>query len=25
VKDEDLLAILKRIGEINPGIHFKTR
>ncbi|MCU0595239.1 MAG: hypothetical protein MUC98_07240 [Desulfobacterota bacterium] len=25
VRDEDLLAILKRIGEINPGIDFKTR
>jgi hypothetical protein len=25
VKNPDLLAILKRIGEINPGIHFKTK
>lgn len=25
VKNADLLAILKRIGEINPGIHFKTK
>jgi energy-coupling factor transporter transmembrane protein EcfT len=25
VKNADLLAILKRIGEINRGIHFKTR
>jgi hypothetical protein len=25
VKDDDLLAILKRVGEINPGIRFKTR
>ncbi len=25
VKNADLLAILKRIGEINPGIHYKTK
>jgi hypothetical protein len=25
VKNTDLLAILKRIGEINTGIHFKTK
>jgi energy-coupling factor transporter transmembrane protein EcfT len=25
VKNADLLAILKRIGEINSGIHFKTK
>ena len=25
VRNTDLLAILKRIGEINPGIHFKTK
>jgi energy-coupling factor transporter transmembrane protein EcfT len=25
LKNADLLAILKRIGEMNPGIHFKTK
>lgn len=25
VRNTDLLAILKRIGEMNPGIHFKTK
>jgi hypothetical protein len=25
MRDEDLLSILKRIGEINPSIRFKTR
>ena len=25
VKNADLLTILKRIGELNPGVHFKTK